>query len=70
MMGDPAILGALAGLALGIVDFVVLGFVKARMAAERPSERLGASVAIEIARVSQLILFPLVGWFVGPALVG
>ena len=66
-MGDPAILGALAGLALGIV---VLGFVKARMAAERPSERLGASVAIEIARVSQLILFPLVGWFVGPALVG
>ncbi|MEX6507519.1 hypothetical protein [Jiella sp. M17.18] len=65
-MTDPAIIGGLVGLLLGIADFFAIGYAKQRVARERPSERLGAGVALNIARISQLILFPVVGWFVGP----
>ncbi|MBO0663789.1 hypothetical protein LQ948_14215 [Jiella sp. MQZ9-1] len=64
-MIDPSILGALVGLALGVVDFVVIGFVIERMMKEQPTERLGARMALNVARISQLILFPVMGWFVG-----
>ncbi|MAU95109.1 MAG: hypothetical protein CMP81_04335 [Fulvimarina sp.] len=65
MILDPGLLGALAGLAVGVVDFVLIGYVMERMARERPTERLGATTALNVARVSQLILFPVMGWFVG-----
>ena len=65
MTVDPAIVGALAGLVVGVADFVLIGAVMARMERERPSERLGAKTALNVARISQLVLFPVMGWFVG-----
>ena len=65
MILDPGLLGALAGLAVGVLDFFVIGYVMERMTRERPTERLGAKTALNVARVSQLILFPVMGWFVG-----
>ncbi|WP_206454305.1 hypothetical protein [Aurantimonas marina] len=65
-MSDPAIIGALVGLAVGLADFFVLGYLAEAVARRRPSERLGAGAALNIARISQLVLFPVLGWFVGP----
>ncbi|MCB8838501.1 hypothetical protein [Aurantimonas sp. VKM B-3413] len=65
-MSDPAFIGALVGLIVGIADFVLIGYLRQRIAREKPSERLGAGVALNVARFSQLIFFPVVGWFVGP----
>ncbi|MCE7030096.1 hypothetical protein [Jiella avicenniae] len=62
---DPAIIGALLGLVIGVADYFVIGAVMERMARERPSERLGAKTALNVARISQLVLFPVLGWFVG-----
>ncbi|KQT82748.1 hypothetical protein [Aurantimonas sp. Leaf443] len=67
-MIDAALLGAVAGLALGLADFWVLGRVLAAMARERPSERLGARVTLNVARYAQLLFFPVAGWFAGPLL--
>jgi len=69
-MTDPAVLGALVGLALGVIDFYVIGLIMGQVARQRPSERLGASTALNIARVSQLIFFPVAGWFFGPMIAG
>ena len=66
MTADPAIIGALVGLAFGIADFVMLGYMRAEMRRRSPTERLGAGFALNVARFSQLILFPVVGWFAGP----
>ncbi|MBP0615044.1 hypothetical protein [Jiella mangrovi] len=65
MTVDPGVLGGLAGLVVGLVDFYVIGAVVDRMQRERPAERLGAKTALNVARISQLILFPVMGWFVG-----
>ncbi|MBO0902185.1 hypothetical protein [Jiella sonneratiae] len=67
MIVDPPIVGALLGLVVGVADLFVIGQVMARMKRERPSERLGAMTALNVARVAQLILFPVMGWFVGQA---
>lgn len=65
-MIERALLGALVGLA----DFFILGMLRQRMARQAPSKRLGASFALQVARFSQLILFPVVGWFAGPLIMG
>ena len=65
-MSEPAIIGALIGLAIGVVDFFILGYVRQWLGRRRPAERLGAGMALNVARVSQLIIFPIVGWFAGP----
>ncbi|NDW06538.1 hypothetical protein [Jiella pacifica] len=62
---DPAIVGALLGLVICVADYFVIGAVMERMTRERPSERLGAKTALNVARISQLVLFPVLGWFVG-----
>ncbi|TFF27665.1 hypothetical protein E3C22_04205 [Jiella endophytica] len=62
---DPGLLGGLVGLAIGVLDFFLIGYVMEQMRKERPSERLGAMAALNVARISQLILFPVMGWFVG-----
>lgn len=67
-MTDPAIIGALVGFVIGLADFFVLGYVIDAMAKRRPSERVGAGVALNVARISQLVLFPVVGWFAGPVI--
>ncbi len=65
-MSDPAVIGALIGLAIGVVDFFILGYVREMIGRRRSSDRLGAGMALNVARISQLILFPVVGWFAGP----
>ncbi|MEF2551254.1 hypothetical protein VQ042_07730 [Aurantimonas sp. A2-1-M11] len=65
MMG-PAIIGALAGLVLGIVDFVILGYVRDSRARKRGGAADPAGLAFDVARYSQLVLFPVVGWFAAP----
>jgi hypothetical protein len=65
-MMEPALIGALAGLVLGIVDFMILGYVRSRR--DRPHGGKGdpAGLALNVARYSQLVLFPVVGWFAAP----
>ncbi|MBB4001709.1 MAG: hypothetical protein V7704_18375 [Aurantimonas endophytica] len=65
-MSDPAVIGALVGLVIGVADFFVLGYMRDMMARRRSSEPVGPSLALNVARYSQLLLFPIVGWFVGP----
>ena len=67
-MIEPAILGALIGLVFGLVDFVLLGYVAKKRAEQRPAERLGSNLGLTVARVSQLIMFPVIGWFAGPVI--
>ncbi|RFC65246.1 hypothetical protein DYI37_05235 [Fulvimarina endophytica] len=69
VMEIPAILGALIGLAIGIADYVLLGFVRDRFRQKMPAERIGSGVIIEIVRISQLVFFPIAGWYVGAYLL-
>jgi hypothetical protein len=56
---DPAILGALGGLAIGIADFIALGLV-------RSPRTGGTGLSLKIVRGMSLVVFPIVGWFAGP----
>ncbi|KQT48859.1 hypothetical protein ASG43_08425 [Aureimonas sp. Leaf454] len=58
-MTDPAVLGALAGLAIGIADFVALGLV-------RTPRTGGSGLSLKLVRGMSLVVFPIVGWFAGP----
>ncbi|MER0239199.1 hypothetical protein [Fulvimarina sp. MAC8] len=63
------LIGALVGLVIGIADYFVLGFVRNRFKEQRPTERVGGGLIIEIVRISQLMFFPIAGWYVGAYLV-
>ncbi|WAP69188.1 hypothetical protein [Jiella pelagia] len=65
MTVDPAIIGALVGVVIGVADFFIIGAVMDRMARQLPAEKPGAKMALNVARISQLVLFPVLGWFVG-----
>ncbi|EAU40384.1 NADH dehydrogenase subunit I [Fulvimarina pelagi HTCC2506] len=58
------LIGALIGLAIGIADYFVLGLIRDRFREQRPTERVGGGLIIEIVRISQLIFFPIAGWYV------
>ncbi|KUO58078.1 MAG: hypothetical protein APF80_08630 [Alphaproteobacteria bacterium BRH_c36] len=66
---SPAILGALVGAVLGIV-----GLISLRAVADRVENMKGtndpktAAQVLRIAALGDLILFPVVGFFVGPML--
>ena len=62
------LIGALVGLAFGIADYVLFGALIAR--AVRRGEAGAGTSALDLARKAQLVLFPLVGWFVGPFAAG
>ena len=68
MTVDPGLLGAIVGFAIGVFDFFLIGYVMQRMVREKPTESLGTRTAMNVARYSQLILFPVMGWFVGQTL--
>ncbi|MEN3791870.1 hypothetical protein [Fulvimarina sp. MAC3] len=59
------LIGALVGLVIGIADFVILGLVRDRLKEQQPTERVGGGLIIEIVRISQLIFFPIAGWYFG-----
>jgi hypothetical protein len=61
---SPALIGGLAGLAVAIVDYFMLGYIKRE--AERKGMEQRRLRALDVARTLQLIAFPAVGFFAGP----
>ena len=61
---SPALLGALAGLALAAVDFALLRLLASRV--DLPETK----TALKVTGAIQLVLLPVVGWFVGRYLFG
>ena len=58
-MISAAVIVAVVGLVIGIADFVVLGAAARNSAASRGG-------ALRFIRLMSLVVFPIVGWFVGP----
>ncbi|GGD25814.1 hypothetical protein [Aureimonas glaciei] len=58
-MISAAVIGAVVGLLIGIADFVVLGAAARNGGASRGG-------ALRFIRLMSLVVFPIVGWFVGP----
>jgi hypothetical protein len=63
-----AVAGALVGLAFAVVEYLLFG-VLIRRAAMRGDEGPGPRI-LDIVRKGQLIAFPLIGYLVGPVVVG
>jgi len=59
-------IGGAVGLAFAIADYILFGMVIDR--ADRRGERSSGMGALDFARKLQLVLFPIVGWFIGPLL--
>ena len=66
MTMSPALIGGLVGLAFAVAEYFVFGAVIAR-AIGRGEAGSGPRV-LDIVRKGQLILFPVVGFLVGPYL--
>ena len=64
---SPALIGAFVGLAFAVVEYFIFGTLIRR--AEQREERGQGPRILDLARKAQLILFPLVGFFVGSYLV-
>ena len=65
------LIGLLAGGAFGLVNFVVLRWIADRMQSQqRGSVELPAARALRMVAWVDLIVFPLVGYFVAPMVLG
>ena len=70
MSFSPAMLGALAGAVLGLIGFVSLRAVADRIETmQGTNEPKTAAQVLRIAALGDLILFPVVGFIVGPMLL-
>ena len=61
---SPALAGALVGLAFAVAEYFWFGVIISRAfrsGREGPGPRV-----LDYVRKGQLVLFPVVGWFVGP----
>ena len=67
----PAMIGALIGFVLGFAGFVVLRMVASRLERREdvPNSQQGAKV-LRIAALADWLLMILIGYFVGPMMVG
>ncbi len=64
---SPAMLGALVGAVLGLIGFASLRAVAARIENMKgANDPKTAAKVLRIAAIGDLILFPIVGFFVGP----
>jgi hypothetical protein len=63
---SPALIGALVGLAFAVVEYVLFGALIAR--AERERTKGPVPRVLDLVRKAQLVIYPLLGWFVGPFL--
>ncbi len=61
---SASLIGALIGLAIAAVDFYLLRLLATRV--DLPETKR----VLNITGLSQFVLMPLVGWFVGPLLIG
>jgi len=66
-MLSPAMIGALAGAVLGLIGFVSLRVMATRIENMKDAnDPKTASKVLRIAALGDLILFPIVGYFIGP----
>ena len=61
---SASVIGALVGLVIAAVDFALLRLLASRV--DLPETKQ----VLNIAGLSQVVLLPLVGWFVGPMVAG
>jgi hypothetical protein len=61
---SASLIGALVGLVIAAVDFALLRLLASRV--DLPETKR----VLNIAGLSQFVLMPLVGWFVGPLIAG
>ena len=71
MTWDSATIGLLAGGAFGLANFIVLRWFADRMQTQqRASAELPAARALRLVAWVDLIVFPIVGYFVAPIVLG
>jgi hypothetical protein len=63
-MMSAGMIGALAGLVIAAADFALLRLLASRV--DLPETRR----VLNITGLSQFVLLPIVGWFVGPLFIG
>jgi hypothetical protein len=61
---SASLIGALVGLVIAAVDFALLRLLASRV--DLPETKR----VLNIAGLSQFVLMPLMGWFVGPLIAG
>jgi hypothetical protein len=61
---SPSAIGALAGLAIAAADFALLRVLAGRV--DLPETKR----VLNVTGLSQFVLLPIVGWFVGPLFAG
>ena len=61
---SASLIGALVGLVIAAVDFALLRLLASRV--DLPETKR----VLNIAGLSQFVLLPLMGWFVGPLIAG
>ena len=59
-----AVIGALAGLAIAVVDFALLRLLASRV--ELPETKQ----VLNVTGMIQFVLLPVMGWFIGPLISG
>ena len=63
-MMSASVIGALIGLVVAAIDFALLRLLASRV--DLPETKR----VLNVTGLSQFVLLPLVGWFVGPLFVG
>ena len=63
-MSTAALIGALVGLVVAAADYFLLALLSSRV--DLPETKR----VLKITGLSQFVLLPLVGWFVGPLIAG
>jgi len=63
-MSTAALIGALVGVLVAVADYFLLSLLSSRV--DLPETKR----VLKITGLSQFLLLPLVGWFVGPLIAG
>jgi hypothetical protein len=63
-MSTAALIGALVGLVVAAADYFLLALLSSRV------DLAETKRVLKITGLSQFVLLPLVGWFVGPLIAG
>jgi len=61
---SASVIGALVGLAIAAVDYLLLRLLASRVDLDDTKR------VLKITGISQFVLLPIVGWFAGPFVVG
>ena len=61
---SASVIGALVGLAIAAVDYLLLRLLASRVDLDDTKR------VLKITGISQFVLLPIVGWFAGPLIVG